>query len=318
MINNLKIKILFLGASKRVSLIEYFLKSANELNVGLELYSCEHESKFYPISQYASIIPGPDFKQPEFGFWLNDFLKAKGIDIVIPNMDAATVALSYFKETKKEFEASWMVVSNYELCIKMEDKILSDEFFKSKNIPVPLNSTDIFPKYIKNRFGFGGRDTYIVKNQKDLNRFFQNVSTDKYIIQDEVKGQESTVDIYFSRQGVLIGYIIRDRYEVSDGEVMSCSTREPYEIEKELINKVCAIPGWQGCITLQYIRDGNNITVIEINPRFGGGVTCSIEAGLDMPLYLLSEYIKIPYKLPDHFKKIYMTRARKDYFYEYN
>jgi carbamoyl-phosphate synthase large subunit len=53
---------------------------------------------------------------------------------------------------------------------------------------------------------------------------------------------------------------------------------------KSVVN---ALPNPVGCITLQCFKQENGeIQFIEINPRFGGGIPLSIEAGANFPLWV--------------------------------
>lgn len=311
-----KIKILFLGASKRVTLVERFLDSAKSLGISLEIFSCEKEEDFYPISEYAKILKGPLFSSDEFQLWLDRIIRDKQIDIVIPNMDSATVALSKYKKEHHECKA-WLVVSRYDLCEKMNDKCDADMFFNSYDLPIPHNTEDLFPKIAKPKLGFGAKGIVKIENRQQYKTFIENNSLSDYSIQDFINGKETTVDFYISAKKGLAGYVLRDRLEVSDGEVMVCITRMPTKAEKNLIEKISKIAGWEGCITLQYISNGKGIFIIEINPRFGGGATCAIKAGLNMPKYLLSEFLGKEYKFPKKILELKMTRARRDFFYEY-
>jgi hypothetical protein len=56
--------------------------------------------------------------------------------------------------------------------------------------------------------------------------------------------------------------------------------------------------------------------VLEINPRFGGGATCGMEAGLDMASYILLERLSRPIVRPKAMRNLMMTRARRDFFRE--
>ena len=55
----------------------------------------------------------------------------------------------------------------------------------------------------------------------------------------------------------------------------------------EAIKVLSKLPGAKGPITLQCFVNGNDITFIEINPRFGGGVPLSIKAGANYPKWIL-------------------------------
>jgi carbamoyl-phosphate synthase large subunit len=306
-----------MGAAKRVSLLERFLDAAGKIDVRLQLFSCEAKSDFYPISHLASILPGPGFITNEFQLWIANAVQQHSIDIVIPNMDAATVALSRYQSHNRG-EACWAVVSDCDICEKMYDKVLASEFFRSSGIHCPPYTPDYYPKVLKPRFGFGSKDIRVIHTSSQLAELLRD-NPDAYEVQDFIENfTETTVDIYISRMGLLIGYVLRDRIEVSDGEVMVCRTRDASQDEIALIEKVAASAKWQGCITLQYMTNQRGRYVVEINPRFGGGATCGIEAGLDMPRYILSEFLGESVCPPGTLRKLTMSRARRDFFYEHS
>jgi carbamoyl-phosphate synthase large subunit len=68
---------------------------------------------------------------------------------------------------------------------------------------------------------------------------------------------------------------------------------------ESLAASVCdALPGAFGAVTVQVFVDGDTETgrasVIEINPRFGGGYPLSQAAGADFPRWLLEEAAGLP------------------------
>jgi carbamoyl-phosphate synthase large subunit len=308
--------VLFLGASKRVSLLERFVDAASRHNIGITLFSCESDEQFCPVSTLATVLAGPVFLSNEFGDWLHNAIERYSIDVVIPNMDSATVALSRFAE--EHMGSCWPLVSTRLLCESMYDKKLADAFFREHDIPVPPDTPGRFPKILKPRLGFGAKNIRIVRNAAQQCAELSENGSD-YIEQDFLSAfEETTVDIYLSRKHGLLGYVLRDRIDISDGEVMVCRTRLPREDERRLIEQIASIRGWQGCITLQYLTDPRgSLYVVEINPRFGGGATCAIEAGLDMASYILLERLGEPLSRPSTFRNLIMSRARRDYFHEY-
>lgn len=314
--NNNVIRVLFLGASKRVSLFERFIHAGQLENVKIELYSCEINDDFYPISNLATILVGPRFNDVTFSSWLIDIIFNYSIDIIIPNMDSATVVLSEILESNI-LSNSYLVVSSNFLCKIMEDKILAAEYFKSNSLPIVENDFDFYPKIIKYKKGFGSKGIYIVNSIEELQFISDKIDIQEYLIQNFITVKETTVDMHISLTGDLIGYVLRDRLETSDGEVMICETRLPNESEILILECISKIPGWLGCITIQYFTDQHGqIFINEINPRFGGGVTCSIEAGLDIPRNILREFLGKNIIKTGQLKNIYMTRSRRDYFYE--
>ena len=311
-----ELSILFLGASKRVSLLERFVEAANELHIKLRLLSCERDDRFYPISHLAKIVSGPAFLNSEFHPWLESTLASYHVNLVIPNMDSATVALSRYASQYARAADCWPVVSSRPLSEAMFDKILARDLFLAAALPVPPDTTDKYPKIAKPRFGFGGKGIQVLQSAADREACLSSAET--YLIEDLISpAVETTVDLYFSPRLGMMGYVLRDRLEVSDGEVMVCRTRPARSSEKLLIERVASIPGWEGCITLQYLSDSDGREyVIEINPRFGGGCTCAIESGLNMPLYLMAEAAGLEFAPPQETKSVFMTRARRDFFCE--
>ena len=314
--NNKILRLLFLGASKRVSLFESFILAAHLENVKIELFSCEIKDDFYPISNLATILVGPKFHDISFSSWLIDVVNKHSIDIIIPNMDSAAVVLSEILESNI-LSNTYLVVSSNFLCKIMEDKFAAEEFFKSNNLPIVENDFNFFPKIIKYRKGFGSKGIYYVNSMEELQIISGKIDMNDYLMQNFITAKETTVDMHISKKGELIGYVLRDRLETSDGEVMICETRLPNKSEVLMLESISQIPGWIGCITIQYFTDlYGQIFINEINPRFGGGVTCSIEAGLDIPRNILREFLGKKIIIPEQFKTIYMTRSRRDFFYE--
>jgi carbamoyl-phosphate synthase large subunit len=314
--NNKKVSVLFLGASKRVTLFERFIDAAQSESISIELFSCESKDEFFPISNIAKILVGPKFNDISFSSWLINIIDKYSIDIIIPNMDSATVAVSKILESNI-VPKSYIVVSCNFLCTIMEDKILAAEFFKSNKLPIVENDYDFFPKIIKYRKGFGSKGIYLAHSQEELLRLSSEININDYLIQNFISAKETTVDMHISKKGDLVGYVLRDRLEISDGEVMICETRLPNKAERQMLESISRIPGWVGCITIQYFtNEDGQIFINEINPRFGGGVTCSIEAGLDIPKNILREYLGRDVIKIEKLKTIYMTRSRRDFFYE--
>ncbi|MGH3431043.1 MAG: ATP-grasp domain-containing protein, partial [Mycobacteriales bacterium] len=85
----------------------------------------------------------------------------------------------------------------------------------------------------------------------------------------------------------------------------------------ELSHRILEQPGWSGPITLQFIDGEGGPVAIEVNPRFGGGVTHAIHCGLDMPAWLLREKLgrDLP-PPPEWIDGSLMTRCRRDVFHD--
>ena len=94
----------------------------------------------------------------------------------------------------------------------------------------------------------------------------------------------STVD------GEVLCAVPRIRLSTSGGEVDRTETRRIDEL-LEASDSILRRLGFRGPVTLQFLFDKatGSYLLMEINPRLGGGVVCSILAGADIPSMLLAE-----------------------------
>ena len=303
-------KVLFLGAGKRLSLLERFDLAARAEQVELEMMSAESRARV-PIAAIARIIDGPGFRGEDFAPWLLDVVRAEGIDIVIPNMDAATVALSAVAGQLAD-AGVWAVVSAHGLCRAMEDKVLAEQWFAARGLRIPGRTA--WPRILKRRLGFGSRDMYVARDQLELGRILAGIEAASYLEQEMCAGAEYTVDAYVDRAGRLVAAMPRQRLAVIDGEVNESLSAHHAAIEG-IVAGLFGTGGWQGPLTAQFIDTASGPVLIEVNPRFGGGVTHAIHCGLDFPRWIIRERLGRPLPAaPAWVAGSFMTRCRRDVF----
>lgn len=306
------LKIMFLAAGKRLSLLECFQAAAATEGVELSMYAVEWTRRS-PIANIASIIEGPKFESAGSDEFLLETARRLKIDVVVPNSDPATILLSKLKKQLAE-SGTWAVVSDADLCAGMYDKIEADAWFRRHEIAVPEDHG--LPLIVKNRFGSGAKDQIIARHEDELHAFFAHRNRQDYIVQTLVPGQEFSVDAYLTRTGRVLGALTRKRIAVSDGEVDVSETFR-HEGILNVTARVLSIEGWEGPITLQFIEGPKGPVMIEVNPRFGGGVTHSIHCGLDMPRWILRERLELPLDpAPEWPDGSFMTRSRRDTFHD--
>ena len=108
------------------------------------------------------------------------------------------------------------------------------------------------------------------------------------MVQEFVEGTEYTVDVMVDFKGNIKTIVPRMRIETRAGEVSKGVTVKDDLIINAVEGVVNLLPQPVGCLTLQCFKKNNGeITFIEINPRFGGGIPLSIEAGANFPLWAI-------------------------------
>lgn len=308
-----KLRMLWLGAAKRVSLFEMFETSAASMGVDLTGLTVE-TSPLVPLGSKCEVVIGPRFRSNEFADHLLHTVARHEIDVVIPFMDSATVALSMIAPQLQSL-GCLPLVSSHALCVAMEDKRLSEHWFDHQEIPRPMART--FPMIVKSRLGFGARDQANVRDATELGTFLLGKNADDYILQELLEGSEYTVDAYVDGAGKMLGAMSRLRVTVVGGEVESSQAQYAHHA-MPFVHRALAAPGWRGPITLQFFESANgDARIIEINPRFGGGAPHSIHAGLPLPEWVISETLGLPLRpCPELNYNSFMTRYRKEVFYD--
>lgn len=303
-----EIKVLFLGGGKRVSLARQFLDAAENLDIGCKLYSYELDA-FQPIGQLAKIIVGVKWSDNRVKSDILDILVTKQIDLVIANVDPATKILSELKLSHPAasfcsdidtVNACFSKKMLTEMCI---EKLISI-------IPSAFDPLD-FPCFVKPDFGSASEGARIIYSNEELELALLNDPT--LIIQKYIKGAEYTVDCYVEQSGKILGISPRIRIATAGGEVTESKTVDDKRIvsrSEDVITKL----DLTGPLTLQFIEntETQELFLMEVNARFGGGVVLSIESGFNYPLMMIKELLQQTNSRA-HFKK---SMVMKRYFSE--
>lgn len=304
--------ILLTAVGKRVQLIER-LKAGGKVigtDAGELAPAIYLVDKFYKVKKYN-----------EEGYinQLLDICKEEKIDFLIPLYEKEFSLLCRFR---KEFEklGVFLLLSGSKVIDICNNKYNTYEFFKNNKIPCPKTYTKDnipkearFPLIIKPFDGMGSSSVFKVNNKKELEFFLEYVENP--IVQEFISGTEFTVDVLCDFEGKVIFSIPRERIEVRSGEVSKSRTVKNYKVIDEVknlcekLNNVSKDEFLIGPLTIQCILDKyNNLYFIEVNPRFGGGVPLSFEAGGDYVLYLNKMKNGEDIEPTEGFKEITMLR----------
>lgn len=288
------INILFLGGAKRVSLAEHFIKAGEELGQKINIFSYELSEKC-PIASIGTVIIGKKWRDEDLYEHLLTTIRDYDINIVLPSVDPAIGVASRLKEMVDK--GVFIPISDTNVCDIMFDKRSSEKWFIENGIPIPksysIQDTLSYPVFIKPRNGSASKGLEIIHSEDEWEKV---ENKDNYVIQNYIQNKiEFTVDCYISQDGKVISVVPRERIAVAGGEVISSQTLSDKQLDK-VTRYVLSKGIFRGPVNIQYIKDKDSgeVYVMEINPRFGGGVITSIEAGANTPLFVLKEYLKQP------------------------
>jgi carbamoyl-phosphate synthase large subunit len=310
------IRMLFLGGARRISLAERFLDAAKRLNMEMTFYSYEL-NQYVPIASVAEIIVGLKWDDPKILEDLSEVIKKLSINIIIPSLDPATLIAAQLKE---RFADVFIPVSSYNDCDTFFDKQKANTWFIENRFQIP-EINNALPFIAKPKGGSASKGIIVVASEMEKTFFYEKYDASDYAIQRFINGEEYTIDCYVSMKRHILCVVPRKRIEVVSGEATRTITIRDegiVELSRNILEKSKLI----GPITIQCIKEMStgNIFFIEINPRFGGGVICAIEAGADIPYLLLCDYSgNYLEPISNWQENVLMTRCyRETFFYANN
>ena len=311
-----KINILFLGGAKRVSFAEHLKLTGRQRGIEVAIFSYELE-KTVPIGKVAEVLIGLKWTDKNIYTDLENAIAKHDIHIILPFVDKAIEIAANLREHTNAF----IPVSSVEICRTMFDKVLSSLWFDEKGIPQPpkyQTKEEIrYPAILKPRNGSASKGIIIAKKSNDL----ENVEWENYLVQEYIPNAvEYTVDCYVSQNGEPKSIVPRVRLETAAGEVVKTITTRNEQLIA-ITGMILRSGEFRGPITIQFIADQNerHYYVMEINPRFGGGVIASIEAGSMVLEMLLDEYEgKGIVEQNDWKENLLMTRYMQEVIYANN
>jgi carbamoyl-phosphate synthase large subunit len=179
------------------------------------------------------------------------------------------------------------------------DKWKFAEAMTGAGLPAPATGLGAAPHavaggswIVKPRFGRGSRDVYVASSPADLAYALARVPDP--IVQAKLDGREFTVDALVARDGTLAGAVPRWRIETKAGiSTKGVTFADPALVDA--VGQVLRAVRLTGPANVQgFVSPAGDVSFVEVNPRFSGGLPLSLAAGAD----LVGEYLRGVVGLP--------------------
>lgn len=284
--------ILLTSAGRRVTLLNAAKETLKTFSPSSSVHAIDLNPSMSAACQIAdSASIAPHVTDPSYSNFLLEYCIKNQICLVIPTIDTE---LSILAQLKKPF-------SQYNITLAISDKTICDifylkrsthDFFKAHGFNTPTivspDAESTFPLFAKldnSSCSIGAQKVNDIAEAKHLLSLGQD-----YVFQELIGGDEYTVDFYITRTGEPAMIIPRRRLEVRAGEVSKSITCKDHNIIQTVKNLCKNLKGSWGPMTLQLFKTGNNqLSLIEINPRVGGGYPLSYHAGMNIFDLLIRE-----------------------------
>jgi carbamoyl-phosphate synthase large subunit len=168
-----------------------------------------------------------------------------------------------------------------------------------------------FPIIVKPRSGAGSRGVRLVHSRAELTALG---SDESLIAQENLPGEEYSVDVLAAADGSVVAAVPRTRERVDSGVSIAGRTVHDTELEQTAAAVARAI-GLTGVANVQLRRDAAGVpALLEVNPRFPGAMPLTIAAGVDMPSLALDLALgrALPASVP--FRELANVRYLEDVF----
>lgn len=283
-----------------MALLEAFRRAMDELDVEGKLFASDITNASSAFHKADLGIKVPTVGRIEYVPKLLDAVRKHRIDLLVPLTDLDLRSLARHRDEFAEVGCTVMV-SDERAIRACRDKSKLGAMLKRADLkPIEtfslkdFRANPFYPCFIKPSRGSASIGTSVINNQKELKSHIATFGSN-LIVQEYVPGQEFTVDVYRSRDGLVRSVVPRQRLVVRSGEVEKGITVKDDQIIEATVKLSSMLDGLWGVFCCQCRRDKKNRPrFFEINPRFGGGAPLSIAAGANLPLYLLEEILALP------------------------
>lgn len=249
-------------------------KILNEYNLVNNLYGCDISDKNAAKFIYSNFFLGLPCNDPNYISNLENTVKRKSIDLIIPISEPE---LRFFSKVKLSNIGNSELLLASSLALEVGfDKLNTADFLKKENLPFPIthsikniDTVEKFPIILKSRTGSGSLNVSIVR---DIDTF-KSIKTKNpdFIIQEFLDGDngEYTCGVFRSKSSIIRSIILKR--ELMGGFTGYGEVIENKEIEK-LLHDIAEKLQLIGSINVQLRLTSKGPVVFEINPRFSSTV----------------------------------------------
>lgn len=314
--------VLLLSGGRRTSLLAAFQVAASA--VGGEVSVADVDGLAPAAFAADTAHQVPPVSSADYPEALIRVVSTFNVDVVVPTIDTELAVLANLRADLQALGAL-ALVSAHETLMVTGDKLQTFSFFNGLGIRTPRSwlpdeaaAADL-PRnlFIKPRFGSSSKGA----QPTTLDRLESVIpQVNDPIIQERISEPEVTVDALLDLAGRPVHYVPRLRLKTVGGESVQGRTIDdaPY---RGWILQVLEALGETGAIgpqTLQFFMTPGEPTLLEVNPRFGGGFPLAHAAGASYPEWILAMVSgqRLESKLGKYARDLFMTRTLTETFTE--
>ncbi len=292
------INILFPCVGRRVVLLGAFYQACRRLGLTCKLVGADMADYSAGLQCCDRQYVVPPVSSGSYPRAITDIIRREKIDLVVPTLDPDLTFWASRAGRLKE-QGCTVLISSPKVVKLCQDKRLMAVFLTENGFNTPCTFTvaealkrrrHSFPYFLKPWDGSASKGSMVVRDKEALAFYGRRIP--HCMVQEFNEGVEHTVDVLVDFKGQVRCVVPRRRIETRGGEVTKGITVKHTGIIEETKELVETLGAGPGVITIQcFLTPDEQVSFIEINPRFGGGVPLSIKAGADFPRWLLQWWL---------------------------
>jgi carbamoyl-phosphate synthase large subunit len=178
------------------------------------------------------------------------------------------------------------------------DKLETVAFLREHGFRAPRTFTELdavraalregsldYPLFVKPRHGFASQNLFLARNEEELSIFFAYAPD--MIVQERLRGSEHSLDVLNDLEGRVVSVVVKRKVLMRAGETDQAETVQ-HPAALALGERLGRALAHVGPLDVDLFIDGDALTVLELNPRFGGAYPVSHLAGADFPRKILA------------------------------
>lgn len=267
--------------------------------IGTTIYDFSIAPAFCDIFEKALPTNHPDYID-----WLCEIIKKYAIDMLIPGIEFDMFQWNR-ERVKIETTGAYPLLNNSDLIDLCYDKWLFYQklIIENESVTIPTVVTGDFntfptPFLLKPKRGFGSKGIIRIKNENDFDIHKHKIGLE--LMMQPIIGtddEEYTVSAFFDKSSNLIDYLPLKRKLSNDGFTQEAQVVD-FDIEN-IIYDLAQTFKPIGPTNFQFRIDGDNLKLLEINPRISSATSIRASLGYNESIMSVDYFLddQIPQKI---------------------
>ncbi len=300
--------IMLTSVGRRAYMVKYFKEVLGESG---EVHVCNSDDLTVAFNYADKAVISPMIYDEGYIPFLIDYCKKNNINVVLSLFDIDLLVLAKAKEQFEEIGTK-LIVSDESFVSVCNDKWMTYQFLTQHSFGAPrtyihfedaadaLSRGEIsYPVVVKARFGMGSIAVAMAHDEEELRFYSKRIARDiessylkfesnavasdeRVIYQECIKGQEYGADVINDLNGKTRGIVVRKKLAMRSGETDIAEIVDDSRIKSELI-RLGEISKHIGNMDVDVFLKDDQVYILEMNARFGGGYPFSHISGCNLP-----------------------------------